>query len=274
MGLYVGNTRVSPVIMATPIYRGSYNIVTDLGLTTDSSQSDIITALESEISTPQYANYCFVDIPYANYSEVSGYDEFTTTDDYVGYYVLVSDVYTLVTADNKDSLNITAGTTVAYSVSYTSYFEKIQRYRYNGNSWEYEYDVDFSGYATVNADNFTDAGTTFLSGLGMPDWTHYDIVSVLASGSKYTAPANGWFFAFGRTSALSGANINMFYSDNSVFNARTISWTYTISFVGVYLPVKTGDEIQINYSASITFTTSGDGIVFIYAEGNPTPPQP
>ena len=272
MGLYVGNTRVSPVIMATPIYRGSYNIVTDLGLTTDSSQSDIITALENEISTPQYANYCFVDIPYANYSEASGYDQFTTTSDYVGYYVLVGDVYTLVTDDNKDTLGIIVGTTVAYSVSYTSYFEKIQRYRYNGNSWEYEYDVDFSGYANVDASNFTDSGTTFLSGLGMPS-NRYETLTVGASGSTYTAPANGWFTfttnngtAFlikGASASDTGNNQYILPRYGSVINASGTR-------AAVMLPILMGEICKVSYNGSPSHKVLG----FFYASGTPTPPQP
>lgn len=267
MGLYVGSTRVSPVIMATPIYRGSYNIVTDLGLTTDSSQSDIITALESEISTPQYANYCFVDIPYANYSEVSGYDQFTTTTDYVGYYVLVGDAYTLVTADNKDTLSITAGTTIAYSVSYTSYFEKIQRYRYNGNSWEYEYDVDFSGYANIDASNFTDSGTTFLSGLGMPS-NRYETLTVGASGSLYTAPANGWF------------NVSCPLNNGGVLritNSNTMQQTFIMaasngSNINFSIPVIKNNIINLFYNN--TYQGNKPVLTFFYSEGNPTPPQP
>lgn len=262
MGLYVGDTRVSPVIMATPIYRGSYNIVTDLGLTTTSSQSDIITALDNEISTPQYANYCFVDIPYANYSEISGYDQFATTSDYVGYYVLVGDVYTLVTDDNKDSLelNIDPGTTVAYSISHTSYFEKIQRYRYNGNSWEYEYDVDFSAYANVDASNFTDSGTTFLSGLGMPS-DRYETLTILASNSYYTAPENGWFCAlFSGNSSVCGFSIEPYLYIRMFNNSGT---------KGVFIPCRKNDKVYIYYiSATISKVT------FIYAEGTPTPPQP
>lgn len=266
MGLYVGDTRVAPVIMATPIYRGSYNIVTDLGLTTTSSQSDIIMALENEISTPQYANYCFVDIPYANYSEASGYDQFTTTSDYVGYYVLVGDVYTLVTADNKDTLSIIVGTTVAYSVSYTSYFEKIQRYRYNGNSWEYEYDVDFSGYANVDASNFTDSGTTFLSGLGMPS-NRYETLTVGASGSTYTAPANGYLFV----QAMCNTN-NYFNILNTSNNQQTLFYgVASNSVTRLWQPFYAGTEFKIEYS---TTTARVNIFRFIYTEGTPTPPQP
>ena len=49
------------------------------------------------------------------YTIVSGYDTFTTTSDYVGYYVFDGDIYTRVTNDNKNKLGIHAGTTIAYS---------------------------------------------------------------------------------------------------------------------------------------------------------------
>jgi hypothetical protein len=270
MGLYLGDTRGAPVIMATPIYRGSYNIVTDLGLTVGALVADIITALASEISTSQYANYCFVDIPYANYSVVSGYDQFTTTSDYVGYYVLVGDVYTLVTADNKDTLGIVVGTTVAYSVSYTSYFEKIQRYRYNGNSWEYEYDVDFSGYANVDASNFTDSGTTFLSGLGMPS-NRYETLTVGASGSTYTAPANGYVFCeYTTTSSWGYVYIdNIDNNNNRYFGNASIRNYNGITYLCINIPIKKNNIFRVGYN---TNTTTISKFYFIYAEGTPTPP--
>ena len=51
------------------------------------------------------------------YQVHSGYESFSATSDYVGYYVLVSDTYTKVTNANKDSLDIVAGTTIAYEYS-------------------------------------------------------------------------------------------------------------------------------------------------------------
>lgn len=42
---------------------------------------------------------------------------FSTKDAYVGYYILVSTVYTLVTEANKSSLTITPGTTGAYEAA-------------------------------------------------------------------------------------------------------------------------------------------------------------
>lgn len=50
------------------------------------------------------------------YDEFAGYTEFTLEDDYVGYYIEESaNSYVLVTEDNKSTLDITPGTTVAYT---------------------------------------------------------------------------------------------------------------------------------------------------------------
>ena len=52
---------------------------------------------------------------YTDYPVYEQYNTFTTVGDYVGYYVDYDNAKTLVTNDNKSSLDITAGTTVAYT---------------------------------------------------------------------------------------------------------------------------------------------------------------
>ena len=205
MGLYIGNTRYAPILRSNAQnYRGSYNIVRDLHLSIDAIEEDIANELSQTIPNPEITDYCFVDVPYGEV--VSGYDAFTTTAEYVGYYVVYNDVVTLVTNDNKDSVGITAGTTVAY-IYVRDYFRYIYRFKYNGSAWEYEYDVDFSGYANVDASNFTDSGTTFLSGLGMPS-NRYETLLPTASDTEYTAPDNGFFF-LNKVSGITGARIEM-----------------------------------------------------------------
>lgn len=62
-----------------------------------------------------------IDYDHENYERwleapiVSGYASFTTTDNYINYYVLYNDILTKVTNTNKNNLGITAGTTIAYS---------------------------------------------------------------------------------------------------------------------------------------------------------------
>ncbi|MBR2777697.1 MAG: hypothetical protein IKD75_11515 [Prevotella sp.] len=56
----------SSVATATATYRGSYNLVSDLSLTTAASEEQIATALAGEITGSDNNDYCFVQIPTAD----------------------------------------------------------------------------------------------------------------------------------------------------------------------------------------------------------------
>ena len=56
----------SSVATNTATYRGSYNLVSDLSLTTAASEEQIATALAGEIDTADNNDYCFVQIPVAD----------------------------------------------------------------------------------------------------------------------------------------------------------------------------------------------------------------
>lgn len=53
----------SSIVTATATFRGSYNLVSDLSLTTDATHAQIATALGSEIATADNNDYAFVQIP-------------------------------------------------------------------------------------------------------------------------------------------------------------------------------------------------------------------
>ena len=56
----------SSVATNTATYRGAYNLVSDLSLTTAATQEQIATALSGEITTADNNDYCFVQIPVAD----------------------------------------------------------------------------------------------------------------------------------------------------------------------------------------------------------------
>ena len=56
----------SSIATNTATYRGSYNLVSDLSLTTAASEEQIATALAGEIDTADNNDYCFVQIPVAD----------------------------------------------------------------------------------------------------------------------------------------------------------------------------------------------------------------
>ena len=92
-------TMNSSISTATATYKGSYNLVNDLNLTTSATTSQIATALGSKVLMPDNNDYCFVQIP---------------TNDVTPTQI-----------------------------------EKVQRYKYNGSAWSYEYTLNNSGYTAA-----------------------------------------------------------------------------------------------------------------------------
>lgn len=89
---------------------------------------------------------------------VTGYTSFTTTAEYVGYYVIYNNAGVEVTSDNKDSVGITAGTTIAYENLPTT------RYTYQGGTyplgqWEYQYTLNKFSLTTAQL-NAINSGIT------------------------------------------------------------------------------------------------------------------
>lgn len=85
----------SSIATATATFRGTYNLVTDLGLTVSATHPQIATALASEVSTADNNDYCFVQIPVSDQSQL---------------------------------IRVT------------------ERYKFNGTTWSYEYDLNNSGF--------------------------------------------------------------------------------------------------------------------------------
>ena len=102
----------SSVATATATFRGTYNLVTDLQLTTDATHAAIAAMLAQTISTADANDYCFVQVP-------------------------VSDAQPTV-------------------------IEVVARYKFGGNGWEFEYDLNNSGFT---ADQWSAINSHITSGL-------------------------------------------------------------------------------------------------------------
>lgn len=89
----------SSVSTATATFRGSYNLVSDLSLTTSATQSQIATALGTAVATADNNDYAFVQIP--------------TSD--------------------------ATPTEIA----------RVERYKYNGSAWAFEYALNNSGFTSA-----------------------------------------------------------------------------------------------------------------------------
>ena len=114
-----------------------------------------------------------------------------------------------------------------------------------------------------NASNFSQAGRSYLSGLGMPSGRYIDL-TLGASGSTYTAPANGYFVLW---SSLNNDQYNRYIAIHKL-NQSTAgsSFAYEAIVPNNYqiplaAPVKQGEIIKIYYTIGTAMFR------FYYAEG-------
>ena len=116
--------------------------------------------------------------------------------------------------------------------------------------------------ANSNASNFSQAGRSYLSGLGMPSSRYIDL-TLGASGSTYTAPANGWFYFLGRwVDAVPYLQMRNTTISGLEPRVQTCGAS-TTGYWGLYMPVRSGDSITINYNAAPVNVM----FAFIYAQG-------
>lgn len=115
--------------------------------------------------------------------------------------------------------------------------------------------------ANINADNFSVAGKTILSGLSMPSSKYTDITPG-ASDTTYTAPANGWFSVYNASGQSNSVQLYNQTKKIGICNAAISGFTDGMTF----LPAVKGDVVMLKYTGS--FNLSGIGYFrFIYAQG-------
>ena len=117
------------------------------------------------------------------------------------------------------------------------------------------YTVD--SVANSNASNFSQAGRSYLSGLGMPSNKYIKLKSG-ASDSAYAAPANGYFCA--KVQWKDPASFLSMNNGNVVGYCQTGTGGATVGFT--FVPVKKGDVVNISYHEIIVYWFG-----FTYAEG-------
>ena len=102
---------------------------------------------------PTTNDYCVVLADISQAQSVTNYSSFTTTDEYIGYYVLYNNLATLVSYLNRNSVGITAGTTIPY------YTIPTTRYSYHGSQWEFQYIINNTSF-TVSQLEAINSGIT------------------------------------------------------------------------------------------------------------------
>lgn len=118
-----------------------------------------------------------------------------------------------------------------------------------------EFQQALSGKADTNLGNLSNAGKSLASGLGMPSNRYIDL-TLGASGTTYTAPANGWVLVGKRctNNQYLGTYANSIMKCLEVWNSI---------YCSLFFPVRKGDVFPISYTASgVT-----EVFRFVYAEG-------
>lgn len=105
----------------------------------------------------------------------------------------------------------------------------------------------------LNMDNLNADGKSLISGLGMPS-LKYDDLTLGASGSTYTAPADGWYAI-------------VLVADGKWVNISTARQLYAAyhgeKYAHANFPVSKGETLKIEYDAVVT----KQRFLFIYANG-------
>jgi len=162
-----------------------------------------------------------------------------------------------------DDHTATAYEAYSRTQSDSRYYQKTETYSQN------ETDALLNGKVNVNANNFTQVGTTYLSGLGMPSNTNVEDITVLATNEEYTAPANGWFQAIGTAPSSGNSYLLLVVNNTTLYEKRQIIRTGNFAGpCGVMMPVLAGEEVVLAYSMTDI------KLRFFYAEGNPMPVNP
>jgi hypothetical protein len=116
--------------------------------------------------------------------------------------------------------------------------------------------TSFQPKTTFHALDWNDKST--ISGWGMPSNRYIDL-TLGASGSTYTAPANGWFSLRKTSSASSRQYMSFYRGDSNLTNETYV----TGAVIGSIFPCAKGETVSVYY----TLGGTTNNFRFIYAEG-------
>lgn len=142
-------------------------------------------------------------------------------------------------------------------------------------SWGNIPQPDISSKADISLSNLDENGRNYITSAGFPS-TRYETLTAGASGTVYTAPANGYYHTHGLYSANNGfislTNVSLDTSQE-YFNSPLINVLKSGtsgSAANIFIPTAKGQKIKLEYRSSTFQPTSTYpylGIHFIYAEG-------
>ena len=117
--------------------------------------------------------------------------------------------------------------------------------------------TDLNGKADTDLTNVTDTAKVLMSGMGMPS-DRYINLTLGASGTTYTAPANGYFSILARST-------NLVRFDGLMYNVTMPVVSSSLS--AVIFPILKGKTITLQYE-TLDLSDSWNYFRFIYAKGS------
>lgn len=140
-------------------------------------------------------------------------------------------------------------------------------YFYVGNTKRKETEINIgaitealNGKVDIDANNLSNEGKSLISGLGMPS-SRYEDLTLGASGTLYTAPANGYITLL-KVAGAANKIIRMVNTTGGYIVNSTMAYS-SASETGVFMPCKKGDNVSVHYDVSGATRT----FRFVYAEG-------
>lgn len=133
--------------------------------------------------------------------------------------------------------------------------------------------TDLNGKADVDLSNTNDTAKILMSGMGMPSSTKVDL-TLGASGSTYTAPANGWVYF---TIQSNASNAAAYITSLSVNDDEMLCFEDdggAGNNLNMFIPVSKNQTFKVGYSDCKTFgSQTTDRFGFIYAVGSESEAQ-
>ena len=121
-------------------------------------------------------------------------------------------------------------------------------------SWK-PYTVD--SVANNNMSNVSNTGRSFISSLGMPS-SKYEDWTLGASGTSYTAPANGYL----QLAATKATTLQIYNTTKENYFKSAFDYSNSENYISVTCEAAKGDVLRVHYTI-----TTGRWFKFFYAEG-------
>ena len=118
----------------------------------------------------------------------------------------------------------------------------------------------FNNKVDLNAGNLSTVGKSTVAKMAMPSAT-YDNLTLAASGTEYTAPANG-YFTISMYSDAAHQYMGFYSATNGLGTFATVP--YSGYLLELFMPVQKGQKVTVNYTLGGTLQR----FRFVYSEGD------